>query len=427
MPKKKVEIEEKEQILTEEKKIAFTAIEQQLDELNGIGKDIWRLREKSGKEYKCHDRIVKFLKRKGFKVSERYKGFKTAFRAEFGEGEVGGVDHPNIGFLCQYDADEATGHSQGHNLVTVVALTAALGVQTVIKFATEPVGMVTVIGCCGHPDNVGKILMFEEGCFKGIDFLLTAYPAHYTNVRPHFVGSQRNKIVFRGRSRPEGDRPWEVANPVNAVVLAYQNIASARQQFKEDWLVKGVIAEAGSKADVMPEFSTMDFITKAPKPIEMKVLSEMLQRSYEAAAMASGCRFEIEPAVKEFLCNITCPRLVELYKHNATLMGFTFHHKMKAFEPPDDIANVTTAVPTLKVFYYSGSSAELGTDEFSRYAGSKECEFMSIVQGKALAMLAIDLMVSEENMKEVFEEHQSELVRLYESAGIAPSEVTPQH
>ncbi|KAK0069145.1 peptidase M20 domain-containing protein 2, partial [Biomphalaria pfeifferi] len=57
---------------------------------------------------------------------------------------------------------------------------------------------------------------------------------------------------------------------------------------------------------------------------------------------------------------------------------------------------------------------------------SKECEFMSIVQIKALAMMAIDLMVSEENMKEVFEEHQSELVRLYESVWIAPTEVTPQ-
>ncbi|XP_059157438.1 peptidase M20 domain-containing protein 2-like isoform X1 [Physella acuta] len=425
MPKKNP-VEEKEPILTEEKKIAFTAIEQQLDELNNIGKDIWRQREKPGKEFKCHDRIVRFLKRKGFKVIEKYKGFKSAFRAEFGEGEVGGVEHPNIGFLCQYDADEATGHSRGHNLVTVVALTAALGLQTVIKFATEPIGMVTVIGCPGHPDNTGKIAMFDEGCFKGIDFLLSAYPSHYTNVKPHFIGAQMKKVVFRGRSRAEGDRPWEVANPVNAAVLAYQNVAAIRQQFKDDWIVKGVISDGGTRADVMPEYACMEFMTKAPKPIEMKIVGEMIQRCFEAAAIASGCRFETEVTVKEFLCNVTCNRLVELYKHNAALMGFTFHNKRKAIESPDDIANVSTSIPTLKVFYYAGTSVEIGTDEFSRYAGSKECEFMSIVQGKALAMMAIDLMISEENMKEVFEEHQAELVKLYESAGIMTVEASQQ-
>lgn len=39
---------------------------------------------------------------------------------------------------------------------------------------------------------------------------------------------------------------------------------------------------------------------------------------------------------------------------------------------------------------------------------------MSILQGKALAMVGIDLMTSEENMKEIFEEHQADFVKKYE-------------
>ncbi|CAG5122324.1 unnamed protein product [Candidula unifasciata] len=408
-------------ILSSEKKIAFTAIEQQQHELNRIAEDLWRYSEPPGKEVKSHDLLVDFLRKKGFKVKQRYMGMPTAFKAEFVKGES--REHPNIGFLCQYDTGKSTNHSRGHNLSTVVSITAALGLQTFIKFANESVGMITVIGCPGDAENTGKITMFDAGGFKGLDFILVAYPANYTNVQPNFVGSQTHRVTFRGRNRIDGDRPWEVANPVNAVVLAYQNVAAIRQQFKSSWVVKGVISEGGRQPDIMPQKACMEFLLKVPKPSEMKILGELLHRCFEGAATATGCRFEVEPAVREFLVNVTSNRLSELYQRNAALMGFTFHNVKKDMEDEDDIANVSTAIPTLKVFYYAATPAILGTEEFARFAGSKECQFMSILQGKALAMTGIDLMMSEDNMKEIFEEHQADFVRKYE--GIDDISVDP--
>ncbi|GFO08533.1 peptidase m20 domain-containing protein 2-like [Plakobranchus ocellatus] len=412
---------EPSKILTHEKWIAFSAIEQQQDNLNILGEDIWRAHDRSGHEKNSHDILVAFLKKRDFKVKPHYKGFPHAFRASFGETASGGAEHPNVGFLCQYDIDPERGHCHGHNLATAVAVTAALGLQPVIKFAQEPIGMVTIIGCQGNATGTGKIEMMEAGCFKGIDFLLTAYPAHFTNIKPRFIGCRTHKITFRGRTRKEGDRPWEVANPVNATVLAYQNIAAIRQQFNCEWVAKGVILNGGTRADVMPETASMEYLLKAPKPLEMKVLGDMVHQCFNGAATATGCRFDVESTGHEFLCNMVPEALVDLYNKNASLMGFTFHNRQEDLQSHDDIANVSTSVPTLKVFYYAGTGSKLGTDEFSRYAGSKESQFMTILQGKALAMMAVDLITSEERMRDVFEQHQEELSKYY-----GPLSQTPQ-
>ncbi|KAK3756981.1 hypothetical protein RRG08_063174 [Elysia crispata] len=404
---------EPSKILTHEKWIAFSAIEQQQEKIHLLGEDIWKAHDVSGQEKTSHDIIVAFLKKRDFKVQTHYMGFPHAFRASYGENVSGGAEHPNIGFLCQYDTADERGHCHGHNLVSAVAVTAALGLQPVIKFSQEPIGMVTIIGCQGNPKGTGKIEMLEAGCFKGIDFLLTAYPSNFTNVKPRFIGCRTHKITFRGRTRKAYERPWEIANPVNATVLAYQNIAAIRQQFNCEWIARGVILNGGRRADMIPEESSMEYLLKAPRPLELKVLGDLLYQCFSGAATAAGCKFEVESTDKEFLCNVVPEALVELYSKNAALMGFTFHNRQESLQNHDDIANVSTSVPTLKLFYYAGTAAKLGTDEFSRYVGSKDSQFMTIVQGKALAMMAIDLITSEERMRDVFEQHQDELNKYY--------------
>ncbi|GFR74022.1 peptidase M20 domain-containing protein 2-like [Elysia marginata] len=404
---------EPSKILTHEKWIAFSAIEQQQDHINLLGEDIWRAHDASGEEKSSHDILVNFLKKRDFKVQTHYMGFPHAFRASYGENASGGAEHPNVGFLCQYDAADERGHCQGHNLVAAVAVTAALGLQPVIKFSQEPIGMVTIIGCQSNTKGTGKIDMLEAGCFKGIDFLLTAYPSNFTNIKPRFTGCRTHKITFRGRTRKDGERAWEIANPVNATVLAYQNIAAIRQQFNCEWVARGVILNGGRRADMIPDDSAMEYLLKAPKPLELKVLGDLLYQCFQGAATATGCKFEVESTGKEFLCNVVPETLVQLYQKNAALMGFTFHNRQEGLQNHDDLANVSTSVPTLKVYYYAGTSARLGTDEFSRYTGSKDSQFMTIVQGKALAMMAIDLITSEERMRDVFEQHQEELHKFY--------------
>lgn len=52
----------------------------------------------------------------------------------------------------------------------------------------------------------------------------------------------------------------------------------------------GVISEGGRQPDVMPERACMEFLLKVPKPVEMKILGELLHRCFEGAATASGCK-----------------------------------------------------------------------------------------------------------------------------------------
>ncbi|RUS83952.1 hypothetical protein EGW08_008307, partial [Elysia chlorotica] len=323
---------EPSKILTHEKWIAFSAIEQQQEHINLLGEDIWRSHDLSGSEKRSHDILVAFLRKRDFKVQPHYMGFPNAFRASYGENASGGAEHPNVGFLCQYDTSDVRGHCHGHNLVSAVAVTAALGLQPVIKFSQEPIGMVTIIGCQGNVKGTGKIDMLEAGCFRGIDFLLTAYPSNFTNIKPRFSGCRTHKITFRGRTRKQIECPWEIANPVNATVLAYQNIAAIRQQFNCEWVARGVILNGGRRADMIPEEASMEYLIKAPKPIEIKVLGSMLHQCFNGAATATGCKFEVESTGKEFLCNVVPEALVELYQRNATLMGFTFYNRHEGLQ-----------------------------------------------------------------------------------------------
>ena len=291
------------QTLTKHKKIAFTAIEQQVIELQNVGETIWRLKEEPGNEEKSMKFVCAFLIKKGFKVQEKYMGFTGAFRAEYGEGEQGGAKNPNICFLCQYDAtpsrandtDECRkstqtstemSHSMGHNLVTVNALTAALGLQCVIKFATEPMGKVTVIGCASNKEGTGKVAMMDQSCFKGVDFILTAYPSHYTNVSPIFTGSKTYSVQYKGKPDSAKSQPWEITNPVNAVTMAYQNVSAARGKFLPDWKATSVITSAGESADRIPRQACMEWLVQAPRPEEMKQLDTKLQQCLQAAATA---------------------------------------------------------------------------------------------------------------------------------------------
>ena len=52
----------------------------------------------------------------------------------------------------------------------------------------------------------------------------------------------------------------------------------------------GIIINGGSKPNIIPEESTMEFYVRAPSMDELDLLSEKAKACFEGAASATGCK-----------------------------------------------------------------------------------------------------------------------------------------
>jgi metal-dependent amidase/aminoacylase/carboxypeptidase family protein len=82
--------------------------------------------------------LCEALEHNGFVVERGYAGIPTAFCARNGEGRGG-----RVAFLAEYDALPEIGHACGHNIIATSALSAGIGLGSVVG---EVGGEVLVIG-----------------------------------------------------------------------------------------------------------------------------------------------------------------------------------------------------------------------------------------------------------------------------------------
>jgi metal-dependent amidase/aminoacylase/carboxypeptidase family protein len=68
------------------------------------------------------------LEKKGFKVTKEAFGIKTAFMAEFSQGEG-----KRVGVCSEYDALPGLGQGCGHNLIAISGLATAIAIKTVLE------------------------------------------------------------------------------------------------------------------------------------------------------------------------------------------------------------------------------------------------------------------------------------------------------
>lgn len=92
----------------------------------------------------AHNRLTAFMESHGFKVTRKYLGMQTAWRAEFSCGEGGRV----IGLQSEMDALPNIGHACGHNLIAISGVAVAIGLKAALqKHAVS--GKIVLLGTPG--------------------------------------------------------------------------------------------------------------------------------------------------------------------------------------------------------------------------------------------------------------------------------------
>ena len=392
--------------MAELKRVASVAVDDCRDALQQLSDELWRQPELGFKEHKAHDLLTSFLERKGFAVERGYTGIETAFRATFGSGR------PNVCVICEYDALPEIGHACGHNLIAEAGVAAGLGVKAALESSGAPKGRVTIMGTPAEEGGSGKVRLIENEAFKDIDTAMMIHPTPVTLVAPGFLAVCQFIVTFTGKAAHAAAFPWEGVNALDAAVMAYNSISVLRQQMKPDWRVHGVITNGGTKPNIIPEKTELEYWVRAPTALELVTLKKKVVACFETAAKATGCQVDITVEGTDLEINSN-PVLTTLFTNNLKAIGVKEFQEEGLLTGSTDMGSVSYMLPALHPTYKIGSGAEVNhTREFTSIANTPDAHRETLVFAKVMAHTCIDVLMQPESLETAKRDFQSSIAKL---------------
>jgi metal-dependent amidase/aminoacylase/carboxypeptidase family protein len=86
-------------------------------------------------------------------------------------------------------------------------------------------------------------------------------------------------------------------------------------------LITGVIKNGGSKPNIIPDLTELEFYARTPTKSELTVLMEKLDKCFESAAAATGCTVEYLEYQKLYSAKFVLTFLFIALKLNLPLSG----------------------------------------------------------------------------------------------------------
>ncbi|KAJ3513607.1 hypothetical protein NLJ89_g2854 [Agrocybe chaxingu] len=339
----------------------------------------------------AHDLLSTFMATHGFQVTRNNLGLETAWRAEYSQGTGGRV----IGINSEMDALRGMGHACGHNLIAISGVGVAIALKAALQARNDVSGKVVLLGTPAEESGGGKVILLERGAYDEMDVCIMSHPAPGV---PHSssVGSsnamQSMTVEYFGQSAHAGAAPWDGTNALDAAFLAYSGISMLRQQMRPDHRVHGVVEGKNWSPNVIPDYSKMTWLARAPTYAELGVFVKRVQNCLQAAALATGCRINLEVAPPYFDLRQN-PVLAQAF---ADIVGSRYN--VATF--PDgtsastDFGNVSYAIPTEP----QGGNH---TPAFARAAISEAAHEATLTIAKGLALMGYRVLSDAEFFSKV--------------------------
>jgi amidohydrolase len=241
------------------------------------------------------------LRNEGLGVTPHSYGVETSFSAEYGDsGRL-------VSFNAEYDALPGIGHACGHNLIATSSIAAFLGIVAALK-QFSIVGRVRLLGTPAEELGGGKLKLIDAGAYAGVHASLMTHPmstASLPTAGAAFAGvaygtciaSVKFRATFIGKPAHAAAAPEEGINALDAAVLSYNGVSMLRQQIKPDQRIQCVIIEGGSRPNIITPRSLLDYNVRAPTIKETRGLQDRVLKCLEGAAIATGCKLEIQECV----------------------------------------------------------------------------------------------------------------------------------
>ncbi|WP_114853214.1 amidohydrolase [Brachybacterium sp. YJGR34] len=318
-------------------------------------------------EHRAHDRCAALLEGAGFVLERGIAELPTAFRARIGSGSL-------VAALCvEYDALPGIGHGCGHDLIAGASLGAALALAGAVD---ELDLTLLVIGTPAEEHGGGKQLLLDRGVFDGVDLALMAHPTGHTDTYD-VLGSTsqavgRWRATYTGRGAHAAANPTEGVNANDAAVIA-QVAAGLLRQRVEDGQRLALVPQQTGLTNIVPERAVVDFECRALTMPAFEQLRDLLMACFEAGAVATGARLEIEATEPVYEPLLQDEVLGAAWNAAMERLGRPLNGSLGVMAASTDMGNVTQRVPGLHPFVgITGADAALHTPAFAEHSASAE-------------------------------------------------------
>lgn len=300
---------------SELKRRARSVIEENSTELVALADWIHAHPEIGWQEFGAVERICARLNAAGFEITPEFLGLDTAFHARYGSGRI------RIGLIAEYDALPHVGHACGHNLITGIAVGAALGLAAV---ADELDLCVEVYGTPAEEGGGGKIELLQRGAFAGLELAMMAHPGplDIAEARPLAVSHLHAK--YTGRAAHAGAYPEDAVNANDAFIVAQVAMGLLRQQLPAGTRVHGIMTHAGEAPNIVPGMTEGRWYVRAETLEELESVEARVRACFSAGALATGASLEIALESGRYAEFRNDARALGYYRANATALGRVF-------------------------------------------------------------------------------------------------------
>jgi len=347
------------------------------------------------KEFLASEKLVEMLKKEGFEVKFDFKEMPTAFvaRKKSGEGPV-------IALMAEYDALPGIGNACGHNLIAAMSFGAAVALSKALE---EYPGEVILMGTPAEELGEGKPFLIKQGEFDDVDVAMMIHPNSKTYLDVPVLAIGGIDFHFYGKAAHAAANPYMGVNALDAVILFFNNINALRQQLRDDARVHGIIIEAGSAANSIPDKSKVRLEMRAKDQKYFLELIEKVKKCAEAAALATGCRLEwnhFEPNCDSLKANQS---MLDIYKQH--LDAFNIKLDPCNETGSTDMGNVSQVVPSIHPWLKMiEGDAGLHTQEFLDETASEFAKEKTIIGAKLLALTGLEILKNSNRLIEIKKE-----------------------
>ena len=348
---------------------------------------------------------VELLKKWDFRVQCPFVGVSTAYKAIRGRGK------PVFCFMAEYDALPEIGHACGHNLICSAAIGAGVALAEVLQ-KEKITGSVVVMGTPAEESKGGKVIMVKRGALRGIDAVIMAHPGAKTSPDAGSNAICRYDVTFKGKAAHAAGDPPQGYSALDAVILFFQGINAWRQFLPESSRVHGIILEGGVMPNIIPEQASCRFYLRSPDDAYLVKMSNRFKQIAAGAAMMTGTKFKISPALEAYKARLPNKYLNEAYLEAARKLGMNPVIPEHPERGSSDFGDVSQKVPGAHVYFnIAGKKKELPAHSiaFREAAGSEYGLQQMLRAANAMAQVGYRYFTDADFQRKVHEEFKRQM------------------
>lgn len=337
-------------------------------------------------EYRSAAKTQALVAERGFEITAAPGGLDTAFRADFGSGDL------VVAICAEYDALPGIGHACGHNIIAASAVGTALALAEV----ADQLGLtVALIGTPAEEAGGGKALLLNAGTFDDVAAAVMIHPGPVDIAAARSLALSEVAVRYQGHESHAAVAPHLGINAADAVTVTQVAIGLLRQQLAPGQMVHGIVTDGGQAPNIIPAQAELLYTMRAVDSASLHALERRMAGCFAAGAIGTGCTHKVTDVSPRYQELVPDRWLSETFRAEMLRLGRTpLPAELETAVPlgSTDMGNVTHVLPGIHpVVGVDAGGASIHQQEFTAAAAGPSADKAVIEGAIMLARTVVEL------------------------------------